>query len=57
MKLFVNTNAFILLRKARFTRYIHIDNILKVANTTANKTANEIANKIEVAGRFSDVSC
>ena len=57
MKLFVNTNAFILLRKARFTRYTNIDNILKVANTTANDSANEIANKIGVAGRFSDVSC
>lgn len=52
MKLFVNTNAFILLRKARFTRYIYIDNILKVANTTTN----EIANKTGVAGSFSDVS-
>ena len=52
MKLFVNTNAFILLRKARFTRYYRQYTILQVAN----KTANEIANKIEVAGRFLDVS-
>lgn len=52
MKLFVNTNAFILLRKARFTRYTNIDNILKVANATANDSANEIANKNEVAGSF-----
>lgn len=44
------------MKRARFTRYIHIDNILKVANKTANDSANEITNKIEVAGSFSDVS-